>query len=449
MSKAKTNSEVTVIVPLFPRTPGLLHALARLRAQIVRPAFLVFLDDGKTPDLKIPENEVPGVPVQVIKTGTSDVAAAINQAVESAGRSEYIAILGPGGAYTPQRLERCTAVMEDTERVRQRGLVVTGVILTDDQGSPIAEDDKRREQLARLWAPGREGVGIAEWLGAGDFVLSSANIFARTSYLKANPLVTGVPSFAYHAAIQAGMQAQLEVIDEPLLEFCWAGHEAAYSAVGAAASLHAQIKVLGALKEKLATSPETRRNFAAFHRAAWQNVSGLREDLFAQASLELASLAPQEEKLKVADRFAAAKELLQKPSHLRDGDSFADPAAYVTALARAREELKSLKSENRRLQRVAAASQGSGWVRFGAWLGERSARRIMEMDAEENSVQSPDGKVERSGEDNPDEIRNKKPRGDAADRTKSASGHDDGNAKKRNDDHGKAGIAQTEKDRRP
>jgi hypothetical protein len=39
--------------------------------------------------------------------------------------------------------------------------------------------------------------------------------------------------------------------------------------------------------------------------------------------------------------------------------------------------------ENERLGRIATAAQGSGWVRFGAWLGERSARRMMELEQEE------------------------------------------------------------------
>jgi hypothetical protein len=29
------------------------------------------------------------------------------------------------------------------------------------------------------------------------------------------------------------------------------------------------------------------------------------------------------------------------------------------------------------------AAQDSGWVRFGAWIGDRSARRIMELEQED------------------------------------------------------------------
>jgi hypothetical protein len=176
--------------------------------------------------------------------------------------------------------------------------------------------------------------------------------------------------------------------------------------------MRAQIRLLGALREKLGTSPETRRNFAAFHRAAWQNLSGLREDLFAQAALQLASLAPTDEMVKTADRLSASSDVLETPSHLRalrESEAFADPTSYAAALEQAREELAQLKAEHERLTRVAEAAQDSGWVRFGAWLGDRSARRIMEMDAEEYLIQPPDGKVESGGKDHPHEVGNKQP----------------------------------------
>ena len=406
MATASPPSNVTVSVPLFPRHPGRRHAWATLRAQTTRPDLVVLLDDGWTADTAVSEKELPGVPVQVAQVDTTDVADAINRAADFLDHSKYIAIIGAGGSYAPQRLERCLAAIEDPSRFRQPGIVVTGAILVDSRGIPLAEGDERHAQLARLWAPGRQGVGVPEWLGAGDFVLSPANIFARRSYLLANPLLTEVSSFAYHAAIQAGAQGQLEVLDEPLLELNWSGPESGQSALTAAALLRAQIRLLSALREKLNPSVETRRNFAAFHRAAWQNITGLREDLFTQAALQLASMSSPENLVKVADHFSASGDLLEAPTHLsalRRGEAFADPA-------KARADLAELRAEHERSLRVANAAQDSGWVRFGAWLGDRSARRIMEMDAEETaSVQSPNGEVEGGGENNPDQVGHQQP----------------------------------------
>lgn len=408
---SKTSS-LAVIVPLFPHDPALQRSLSALRNQTRLPDLVVLLEDGKKPAAEAAKQELGTIPVEVIETDTTEIADAINRAVDSLEQTEYVAILGGAAVYSPRRLERCLEAMEDPSRFRAPGLVVTGVAPTDAKGARLPDDDERHAQIARLWAPGRAGIGIPDWLGGGDFVLSPGNLFARRAYLRANPLIPGTSSFAYQAAIQAGVQGQLEVVDEPLLELHWSGPEKHYSTIGAAASLRAQIRVLGALREKLETSTETRRNFASFHRAAWYNASGLREDLFARAALHLASLAPAEDMVKIVDRLSAsgdAGEPLQQLQGTRDKETLADPIAYVTALAQARSELQGLKSENERLQRVADASQGSGWVRFGAWLGDRGARRIMEMDAEENSIQPPNGEVECGGENNPQQIGNEQP----------------------------------------
>jgi hypothetical protein len=81
------------------------------------------------------------------------------------------------------------------------------------------------------------------------------------------------------------------VIDEPLLSHYPPPVEAEPSPRASADLLQTQMAVLTALRDKLPVSPETRRNLASYHRAAWNSLSGVREDLFQQAVLRLASLA--------------------------------------------------------------------------------------------------------------------------------------------------------------
>jgi hypothetical protein len=45
--------------------------------------------------------------------------------------------------------------------------------------------------------------------------------------------------------------------------------------------------------------------------------------------------------------------------------------------------LDETREEKERLGHIAAAAQDSGWVRFGAWIGDRGARRIMELEQED------------------------------------------------------------------
>lgn len=448
-----TPAELTVIVPLFPRHPGLRDALSSLRAQTRRPDFVLLLDNGTYPEAGSVSRQLPGIRAEVVQSGTANVAEAINHAVEMLPRSEFVAVLTSSGIYLPPRLERCLAAARDPERVRAPGVVVTAMQLIDAQGSALAADDPRRAHLDRRWAPGRAGLAISEWLGSADFVLSASNLFARRAYLAANPLSVDTPTFHYHAAVQAAVQSSLAVVDEPLLEFNWFGPESDPSALGLAGIIRAQIGMLAALNEKLTTSPETRRNLASFHRAAWSNLSGLREDLFMQAVLQLAALATPGDTGRAIDRITSATGLLQTPPFLRalrENEESADPAAYAAALAKARADFADLQEERDRIRRVADAAQDSGWVRFGAWLGDRSARRIMELEeAERNLLQPPDGKIESGGENNPDEVRNKHPRGKPTDRTESAPGQHDGNTEKNDLEKREPGLAQTEEKRSP
>jgi hypothetical protein len=202
-------------------------------------------------------------------------------------------------------------------------------------------------------------------------------------------------NLAQGLVVLAGLQGLLAIVRQPLLRHYPPSVESEPTARAMADVLQTQMAVLGALSGKLGVSPETRRNFAAFHRSAWNNLSGLREDLFQQALLRLASLASPEDIRAVTAEVVRSREASIVPAHwaaLFEGRDPLDLAGYASALRRTREKLDDARSENERLTTIADAAQGSGWVRFGAWLGERSARRMMELeeDEEETAVEEKD-----------------------------------------------------------
>jgi hypothetical protein len=191
-------------------------------------------------------------------------------------------------------------------------------------------------------------------------------------------------------------------VHEPLLRHYPPPVEREPTPKSAADLLHTQTAVLTALCGKLAVSPETRRNLAGYHRAAWNNLTGLREDLFQQAVLRLASMAAPEDVQAVTAEVLRSREAQTVPAHweaLLEGQDPLDLAGYADALRRTRGKLEDAVDENERLSTIAAAAQDSGWIRLGAWLGERSARRMMEMEQEEEeSEELPAGKLEPAAE---------------------------------------------------
>jgi hypothetical protein len=153
-----------------------------------------------------------------------------------------------------------------------------------------------------------------------------------------------------------------------------------------AENLQLQLSVLATLRDRLAVSPETRRNTAAYHRAAWNSLSGTREDLFQQIIMQLAASANPEETQAVLTATLRSHEAQNPPAHwaaLLEGHNPLDLAGYADALRRTREKLDETREEKERLGRIAEAAQDSGWVRFGAWIGDRGARRMMELEQED------------------------------------------------------------------
>jgi len=373
---------LVVIVPLFPRLPAIRHSLASLPAQTLKPDLVVLLDDGTNPDAEALAEILPGLRTEIIQTEPGQPGASLNEVIDHLEGFQFISFLQAGDFYEPDRLRACAAAIDDPLEGRIPGAVVTGLTGTDGRFEPLPAEDPRARHLEMLRAPGHRGISVPEWLGLGNFPGPLSNLFMRREDLLAFPFPDQTPWSAYRCAIIAAMRGLLRVLEEPLLRHCPAMAERDFSSKNQRENLVVQLEILLALREKLATSPETRRNLVSFHRGAWNNLSGLREDLFQQALLRLAASAPVEEAMDAGEETLRSRDAHQTPPHLRallDGADPVDFTGYAAALQRSMEEAAELRRENERLLRVAEAARDSGWIRFGAWLGERSARRMMEM----------------------------------------------------------------------
>ena len=379
-------ASVAVVVPLFPRLPGVRESLASLGSQTRRPDLVVLLDDGTYPEAETLHAAIPDLSVEVVQVEPGTLSAAVNALMEYLENFDFVTFLQAGDAYAPERIARCLKALEPTGVGRPASLVVTALLAVDGRGQPLAPDDPRALHLARLWAPGAAGANLAEWLGAGHFPGPISNIFARRAYFAQNPPPEQLPSFQQSAVLLAALQGQMTVIDEPLLHHYPPAQEREPTARMVNENLQVQLAVLLSLRGKLAFSPETRRLAAVYHRAAWNSRSGVREDLFQQFVLRIASAATPEETQAVLAEILRSHESQTAPAHwasLLHGQDPLDLAGYADALRRTREKLDAAREDNIRLRQIADAAQDSGWVRFGAWLGDRSARRMMELEESE------------------------------------------------------------------
>lgn len=383
-------TNVVVVVPVFPVLPGLRESLATLAAQTQPPELVVLLDDGSNAAASSLPAIIPSLHCEIVQVEPCTVPAAINAMADYLVHFDFVGLLLAGDGYAPTRIARCLEAFESSDNLRPPAMVVTGLELVDSHGCLLPDDDPRVVHFDRLWAPGRGGSGLADWLGAGHFTGTASNLFMRRQHLAENPLIEST-TFAHAAAMAAGVQGLLTIVHEPLLRHYPAAVDREPTMRVMTEVLNAELSSLLAMSERLEVSPETRRNLAAYHRSAWNSLSAVREDLFQQILLRLASTVPEK------DARAALMEILRSveaptlPAHwaaLQDSETTLDLAAYADALRRTRDKLEAAMEENTRLKAIADAAQGSGWVRFGAWLGERSSRCIMELEEKPDEAEA-------------------------------------------------------------
>ena len=350
---------------------------------------MVLLDDGTNLGAESLREVIPTLHVEVFRVEPGSLAAALPPLADYLSGYDYLSFLLPGDAYEPTRVSICLGGMLREREGRFPMMVVTAIRPTDSRGQDLPLTDPRTEHLERLWAPGYSGAEIAEWLGMGYFAGPISNIFVRREYLSSLPLPENNQHLAQLLVLSAAMQGLIGVEYEPLLRHYPPLVSRPFSLNAASENLQLQLDLLYALRERLAFSPETRRHFAAYHRAAWNSLSGLREDLFQQLVLQLASGTERDTAQAALGAILRTREANNTPAHwpaLFDGKDRFDVAGYADALRRTRERLDDALKENSRLKQIADTAQGSGWVRFGAWLGERSARRMMELEEAENEA---------------------------------------------------------------
>lgn len=428
MQESTNDEKVAVVVPLFPRMPGIRMSLGSLLAQTRRPDLVVLLDDGRNKDADAAASELGDMPKEVVQVPPGPVPAAINRVVEHLSSFDFISFLRAGNAYAPERIKACIEALQKPDAVRPPAVAVTALRIVDSRGEALPPDDRRCIQNERLWQPGRNGITLAEWLGTGNFTGPMANIFARRSFLAENPLPENVPVFVQWLTVVAGLRGLLAVIEKPLLHHYPGSLQPEHSVGTTTDSLRTQANILRALQDKIQDSAETRRNFANYHRAAWQNVSGVREDLFQQVALCLASAADEESVEALVQKISGSLGASTLPPHLEaliSGGDTLDVPAYAATLHRTREALAAAEAENARLSKIARAAGDSGWIRFGAWLGNRSARKMLEMDEiREFGLSTPESQLQSTSRSRPQPVGRRRTKMEASVTDEKSTGED-------------------------
>ena len=310
---ASPGLKVAVVIPLYNHEKFIGAALASLRAQTRRPDRVVILDDGSTDQSLValvnfadglpPEDDTyraagGGVQTQteVLKQANAGAHATINRLLTMVDDCDYVAVLNSDDCYHPDRIARCLEVLEAHPTV---DLVCTRLRLIDETGVPLPADAPRARWFAAAWSFGASTddtspLDLAEWLGLANFPGTTSNFFARTSYLRAHPFEDYRFAHDYYALVLAALENKLAVLDEELLDYRIHSSNTISTEPEhlIREMLRVNLDLACALGPRLPAEPELRAAFARYQRAAWNNVSAFRADLFNLVLVEALVLLP-------------------------------------------------------------------------------------------------------------------------------------------------------------
>lgn len=388
--------KVAVLIPLYNHERYIHAALASLRAQTRPPDRVIIVDDGSTDgsiatlmssvggdaDKSTPHPSGIVTRSEVLMQENRGAHSAINRAIAVASDCDFLAILNSDDCYHPRRIECCLRYLEDHPGV---DLVCTQLRLIDAHGVPLPPEAPHARWFSAAWSF-RAGIddespeALIEWLGLANFPGTTSNFFARADWLRTHPLAGFRYVHDYHALIFAALEGRLGILDEELLDYRI--HDSNTIATEPEKlireMLRINVDVARTIAPRLGSDPRLRTAFARYQRAAWNNVSAFRADLFNVMLVEALALLPPpmiEALLSAIDQFPEIRRVPNKALvnvHKMESAGLSPAASLADRFYELKAQLSGLRAgarpwaEYRQLQAMMLASR---WMALGRLLG--------------------------------------------------------------------------------
>ncbi len=370
------NDRIAVIIPCYNHARYIGEALESCLAQSRKPDRIIVIDDGSKDDsMKVMEPfKARGVEVR----GRENQGAhnTINELVRIAAEDcEWVSILNSDDRYLPQRFEKCLAVATANPNA---SVISTRLEVIDDAGNRMKEDEPRAR-----WFYGVQSLGDAadlspaEWLGRGNFIATTSNIFARGGYLRANPFRPYRFNHDYFFLAGAAWRDQIALSNEVLMQYRVHGSNTITTKPEPLMRemLRMHLDLFHHFADELAADETKRRRFSDYMRALWDNMSSFHAGMFQLALAQLAARASESE-LQALAAALQGSELDTSPNRSFSGAYDGKEPLSVNVLSRKldalREEKQRLQEEREVLNELLKLRQmlaASRWVSLGAALG--------------------------------------------------------------------------------
>jgi glycosyltransferase involved in cell wall biosynthesis len=367
--------QIAVIIPLYNHAAFIGDAIRSVLAQTRKVDKIVVVDDGSTDDSVGIVRTFAEPRIELYTQPNAGAHVALNRGIEKAAGCDYVAILNSDDVFAPERISKCAAFLDETPAIE---VVATQLKLIDSTGNEIPFSDPSAKWFATAWSVRASQLDLVEQLGVANFVSSTSNLTGRRTYFVEHPFRRYRYVHDYFFVLDCALHGRLAVLDDEL--FSYRMHSRNTISVGpqelVRELLEINVDLLDALAPELAGSPKLRRALAAYHRAAWGNVSSFRADVFASLiayALSESSRDQVQAHIDTVMKFPEAKEFPNKALINLDADERQLGTRLAEKYSRLRDELRQAKAE---LSALRKGCRESPWLRFGRKLGIRSAREI-------------------------------------------------------------------------
>lgn len=290
------SERVAVIIPVYNHARFVGEALESVLAQTRKPDRVIVLDDGsKDNSLEVLKGFV-NRGVEVFAQPNEGAHSALNKLVELAANDcQWISILNSDDRYLPDRIASCLAAAQQQPG---KSVIATSLRVMDENGQIMAEDAPRSRWFHGAWSLGQQdGVGIPEWLGQANFVATTSNVFARATYLRANPFRPYRFNHDYFFLSSAMFENQMLVVAEQLLDYRVHGSNTITTRpeplIREMIRMH--LDLYHSYAHALREQPEMRKRFYSFVRGSWDNISSFHAGLCQVALAQLVSKVTEKE----------------------------------------------------------------------------------------------------------------------------------------------------------
>jgi len=367
--------QIAVVIPLYNHAAYIGDAIRSVLAQTQRVDKIVIVDDGSTDDSVEIVRAFAESRIELYRQPNAGAHVALNRGIENAAGCDYVAILNSDDVFARERISKCVAFLDETPAI---DVVATRLKLIDSTGSGMASSDPAAKWFAAAWSIRASQLDLVEQLGVANFVGSTSNLIGRRTYFLKHPFRRYRYAHDYFFLLDCALHDRLALLDDELLSY--RVHSA--NTISAPPEklvrelLEMNMDLLTALAPELAGSPNLRRALAAYHRAAWGNVSSFRADVFVSLiAYALAECSPDQMQshIDAVMKFSEASEFPNQALVNLDDSQTQLGARLAEKYSRLQGELRQAKAE---LSALRKGWRESPWLRLGRKLGIKSAREI-------------------------------------------------------------------------